>query len=40
MSNIHISDEGRKKLEVWVRRHIALEKALKGLSDKKEAHNE
>lgn len=40
MNNINISDEGRKRLEVWVKRYVALDKALKGLSDNKEAHND
>lgn len=44
MSNIYISDEWVKKLDDWIKQYIALDKALKGLSDnkedEKEAHNE
>lgn len=40
MNNIYISDEGLKKLDDWIKRYIALDKALKGLSDEKEEHND
>ena len=40
MNNIYISDEWLKKLDVWIINHIAFDKALKGLSDEKEAHND
>ena len=40
MNNIYISDEWVKKLDDWIKRYIALDKALKGLSDKKENEKE
>ena len=40
MNNIYISDEWLKKFDEWIINYIALDKALKGLSDDKEAHNE